>query len=125
MRSLRWPAVVLAMLLPVLAQADVVRHQFSRNIVDREPVDRLNSATNINPLYYFTELEDMTGATVIHRWRFKNRLMAEVEFEVGGPRWRVYSSKEMLPEWDGIWKLEVIDGDGNLLATDTISVLID
>lgn len=125
MRNFRWPAVVLAVLLPVLAQADVVRHQFTRNVVEREPVDRLNSATNISPLYYFTELEDMTGATIVHRWRLNNRLMAEVHFEVHGPRWRVYSSKEMLPDWDGIWKLEVLDGNGNLLATDTISVLID
>lgn len=125
MRSFRWPAVVLAVLLPVLAQADVVRHHFTRNVVEREPVDRLSSATNITPLYYFTELEDMTGETVVHRWRLNNRLMAEVRFDVQGPRWRVYSSKEMLPDWDGIWKLEVLDGDGNLLATDTISVLID
>lgn len=125
MRSLCCLAVVLTALLPVLAQAEVVRHQFTRNVVEREPVDRLSSATNISPLYYFTELEDMTGATIVHRWRLNNQLMAEVRFEVHGPRWRVYSSKDLLPDWDGIWKLEVLDGDGNLLATDTISVLID
>lgn len=125
MRSFRWPAAVLAVLLPVLAQADVVRHQFTRNVVDREPVDRLSSATNINPLFYFTEIEGMAGATIIHRWRLNNEVKAEVRFDVHGPRWRVYSSKELRPDWDGIWKLEVLDGDGNLLATDTISVLID
>lgn len=125
MRSFQRLAVALAIFLPVLAQADVVRHHFTRNVVEREPVDRLSIATNINPLYYFTELENMTGATIVHRWRWNNRVMAEVSFEVQGPRWRVYSRKEMLPDWDGIWKLEVLDGEGRLLATDTISVLID
>ncbi|WP_108124434.1 DUF2914 domain-containing protein [Saccharospirillum mangrovi] len=125
MRSIRWLAVVIALVLPAWTQADVIRHHFTRNVVAHEPVDRLSSATNINPLFYFTELEGMDGATVVHRWLLNNRVMAEVRFQVTGPRWRVYSSKLMQPDWDGIWKLEVLDGDGNLLATDTISVLID
>lgn len=125
MRSLRWLSVVLALTLPAWTQAEVIRHHFTRNVVNHEPVDRLTSATNINPLFYFTELEDMTGATIVHRWRLNNRLMAEVRFQVEGPRWRAHSSKQIQPDWDGIWKLEVLDGEGNLLATDTISVLID
>lgn len=115
----------LCIALPLTALAEVPRHQFTRDIADREPVDQLTNATNINPLYYFTEIRNMTGATITHRWSYKNRVMAEVEFEIGGPRWRVYSSKELVPEWDGIWKVEVIDATGAILATDTISVLID
>lgn len=117
--------VLLIAALPMMAYAEVPRHQFTRGITDREPVDRLTNATNINPLYYFTEIRNMTGATITHRWTYKNRIMAEVDFEISGPRWRVYSSKELLPEWDGIWKVEVIDRTGAILATDTISVLID
>lgn len=116
---------LLSLALPLSAWAEVPRHQFTRNITDREPVDQLKNATNIDPLYYFTEILNMTGATITHRWSYKNRVMAEVDFKIGGPRWRVYSSKEMLPEWDGIWKVEVIDKTGAILATDTISVLID
>lgn len=111
--------------LPIMAQAEVARHQFTRGITDREPVDKLTSATNINPLYYFTDVQNMTGATVTHRWYYKNRLMAEVDFKIGGPRWRVFSSKTIQPEWDGIWKVQVTDRTGAILATDTISVLID
>lgn len=117
--------VMFLVALPIMAQADVPRHQFTRAISDREPVDKLTNATNINPLYYFTEIRNMNGATITHKWYYKNRLMAEVDFEIGGPRWRVYSSKRIQPDWDGIWKVEVTDKTGAILATDTISVLID
>lgn len=125
MRKILITALFALVMLPMAAQADVPRHHFTRGITEREPVDQLNSATNINPLYYFTEITNMTGATVKHRWYYKNRLMATVEFKVQGPRWRVFSSKDLQPHWDGIWKVEVTDNTGAILATDTISVLID
>lgn len=108
-----------------VAVADVARSHFTRGITDREPVDHLTTASNINPLFFFTELVDMAGEEVTHRWRFKGQIMADVVFQVEGPRWRVYSSKELLPEWNGLWTVEVLGPDGNIVARDSISVLID
>lgn len=118
--------VVLAMMASfVFAEQDVARHQFTTAVEDREPVDSLTDAMNIDPLYYFTELKGFEGSVVTHRWWYNGEKMADVTFDVGGPRWRVYSSKQLLPEWDGDWTVEVLDWQGRVLATDTVSVLID
>lgn len=116
---------VLAMGISGTAMADVARSHFTRGITDREPVDHLTTASNINPLFFFTELVDMTGTEVTHRWRFEGQIMADVTFQVEGPRWRVYSSKELLPEWNGLWTVEVLGPQGNTLTRSSISVLND
>lgn len=107
------------------AEPEVARHQFTSAVVEREPVDVLADAMNVNPMFYFTELRDFQGTTVTHRWLFNDSVMAEVMFNVGGPRWRVYSSKRFQPEWDGEWKVEVVDENGIVVATDMVAIHLD
>lgn len=107
------------------ADPDVARHQFTSNVDNREPVDMLTTANDVNPLYYFTELTNYQGQTVTHRWSYEGETMAEITFEVGGPRWRVYSSKQLLPEWTGEWWVDVIDEEGYVVMTDIIKVNVE
>jgi hypothetical protein len=107
------------------AEPEVARHQFTSSIEEREPADSLSDAMNVNPLYYFTELRDFQDSTVVHRWVFNDEVKAEVTFKVGGPRWRVYSSKRFQPDWDGEWKVEVVDQAGVVVASDVIQISID
>jgi hypothetical protein len=65
---------------------------------------------------FFTELRDMAGQSVKHRWTHKGEQVAEVSFDVGGPRWRVWSSKTMMPEWQGEWTVQVVDAAGEVVA---------
>ncbi|EAR09427.1 DUF2914 domain-containing protein [Reinekea blandensis] len=109
----------------VFAEPEVARHQFTTAVEDREPVDALTDAMNINPMYYFTELKGFEGTVVTHRWMYNGEQMANVTFNVGGPRWRVYSSKQLLPEWDGDWTVEVVDEQGQVVASDTVSIMIE
>ena len=74
-----------------------------------------------NRIYYFTEIRDMAGQTVTHRWEHDGQVMAEVPFEVGGDRWRVYSSKNLEPSWTGEWKASVVDGSGATLSANTFT----
>lgn len=104
------------------ADPEVARHQFTSAVESREPVDNLTDAMNLNPLYYFTELKNFEGSVVTHRWIYEGDVMAEVSFNVGGPRWRVYSSKRFEPEWDGNWTVEVLDWQGKVVASDNIAV---
>ena len=108
-----------------MADPDVARHQFTTSIENREPVDALTDVMNVNPIYYFTELTGYQDSAVTHRWVFNGEVMAEVTFNVGGPRWRVYSSKQLLPEWDGEWKVEVVDQAGVVVASDVVAINID
>ena len=109
----------------VYAEPEVARHQFTSAIENREPVDALTDAMNVNPMFYFTELKGFEDSTVLHRWTFNGNVMAEVTFNVGGPRWRVYSSKRFQPEWDGEWLVEVVDQAGVVVASDVININID
>ncbi|MEW8507685.1 MAG: DUF2914 domain-containing protein [Candidatus Thiodiazotropha sp.] len=93
--------------------ANVARAQFATEIVDREPVDqvvKLDSQTT--RIFFFTDLRNLQGRTVSHRWEFEGEVVSEVEFNVGGPRWRVYSAKSLNPDEPGKWTVFVVDESG-------------
>ncbi len=105
-----------------LAHAEVARSIITTEVIDREPVNDLE----VVPLpeetvLFFTELRNMEGQTILHRWMLGSEQMAEVSFNVGGPRWRVWSSKQMLPEWIGDWVVQVVDGSGEVVAEKTFT----
>jgi hypothetical protein len=96
----------------------VARARFTSAVENHEPVDDLSRVENdIRQIYFFTELMDMDGQTVIHRWRYDGNVMAEVDFAVGGPRWRVSSRKNLLPEWTGTWEVDVLNANGEVVET--------
>jgi hypothetical protein len=91
----------------------VARGIFSTNIVDREPVDQVLILSNaVDQIYFYTDLRHYQGQTITHRWEYEGELVAEKTFEVGGPRWRVYSQKDLNPDMTGTWTVVVSDGRG-------------
>lgn len=107
---------------PPAPTGTIARSAFTTAVQDREPVDsvtRLN--TDNNKIYYFTELKGMEGQQVTHRWEHDGKVMAEVPFQVGGPRWRVYSSKHLESDWTGEWKVSVVDANGSTLSVNTFT----
>ena len=102
-------------------RSEVVRAAFTTSIVDREPQGTISQlTTDHTKVYYFTELANMTGRRIIHRWEYKGKVMAEIPFEVRGPRWRVDSVKTLLPAWTGEWTASNVDEDGRILALNTL-----
>jgi hypothetical protein len=94
----------------------VARAIFTSQIVDREPVDTLDAISrDIQQVFFFTDLRRLQDQIITHRWEHNGQVMAEVKFKVGGPRWRVYSSKNLLPGWVGSWTVVVTDESGGLL----------
>ena len=95
----------------------VARSVFTTDIQEREPLDAVNELSNDYQLvFFFTDLRDLTGATIVHRWTWNGTLMAEVPIEVGGPRWRAYSSKNLHSSWLGSWTAQVVDASGKVLS---------
>ena len=100
------------------AKGTVARGGFTTAIVDREPQDELDSLPNDHEtVYFFTELQDLAGEKVTHRWEYNGQVMAEVSFDVGGDRWRTHSSKNLQPIWLGEWTVTVVDAEENVLST--------
>jgi len=103
----------------------VARAIFTTAIIDREPVDTLEIlSTDINRVFFFTDLRGLDGQIVTHRWEFDGQIMAEITFRVGsGARWRVYSSKNLLPEWTGTWTVAVNNASGETLHDSTFEYI--
>lgn len=95
---------------------EVSRAQFTSAIENREPIDEITRLDiNHGRIYFFSEIRNAQNQTVTHRWLHGDQLMAEVPFNVGGPRWRVYSSKNLVSAWTGIWTVQVVDDNGAVL----------
>ncbi|MCW9025456.1 MAG: DUF2914 domain-containing protein [Gammaproteobacteria bacterium] len=104
------------------SRGSVVRSIFTSAIADREPTDKVKELTNVNDkIIYYTELRDMTGQKAIHRWEYNGEVMAEVEFNVQGPRWRIWSSKSFVPGWTGEWKVSVLNGANEVISEDILN----
>ena len=96
--------------------------QFTTGIEDREPVDQITFVPNdVHKIFFFSDLRGLAGQTVRHRWIYDGKTMAEVSFDVRGPRWRIWSSKELLPDWIGNWTVEIVTADDEVLATETFT----
>jgi len=105
------------------SRGSVVRAAFTREIAEREPTENLEKLTSENgQVKFFTELRDMSGQTAIHRWEYDGKVVAEVEFNVKGPRWRVWSSKSLMPQWTGDWKVSVLNGAGEVISEKNLNV---
>ncbi len=108
-------AVELSALPSVLAQ-------FTTAIEDREPIDQVTFVSSERrKIYLFSDLRGLSGQTVTHRWLFAGKIMAEIPFEIRGPRWRVWSSKALREDWLGDWTVEIVGGDGEVIAAETFT----
>ncbi|MBE9552815.1 MAG: DUF2914 domain-containing protein [Proteobacteria bacterium] len=113
--------VVMAPLSAISAEPTVSRAQFTTAVLDREPTDDLSAISlDAERVFFFTELHHMDGTTVTHRWSLNGAVMAEVSFNVRASRWRVHSSKTLLPEWRGDWVVDVVDENGVVVETKTV-----
>jgi hypothetical protein len=80
------------------------------SVEDRQPVGADSSfLDNVETLYCFTRI---TGAeeptTVSHVWYYNDKEMANVELNVGEKSWRTWSSKRIVEEWVGNWRVDVV-----------------
>lgn len=118
--DLKHPTAVAQPLLP----PNIIRAQLTNGIKNREPIDRAESVIStpsqgFKRLFYFTEFRGMKGQKVFHRWEHEGHIVAEVKFNVGGNRWRVYSSKNLIPSMEGEWKITITDATGKVFLTDS------
>jgi len=101
----------------------VAREQFTSNIENREPVDDLDSlSADHDKVFFFTDLRDFGGQTVTHHWMHDGEDVADVKFQVGGPRWRVWSSKRLMDSSTGTWTVEVVAENGSVVDKKSFQV---
>ncbi|MEE4255049.1 MAG: DUF2914 domain-containing protein [Desulfuromusa sp.] len=88
-------------------------------IKNQLPVDRIESyRADFGKLYCFTRIVGAQEDTeVTHVWYYQDAELARVTLPVKSSDWRTYSSKRFLPQWAGRWKVVVLDGEGDEIAT--------
>ena len=81
---------------------------FTTAVAERSPVDQVLILTNkTDKIFFHTDLRHFEQQKIIHRWEYNGKAVSSKTFDVKGPRWRVYSSKTLLPDQLGTWRVVV------------------
>ncbi len=114
---------IFALLLTSYALADwphknISQAVFAKSVEDRTPIAIVTEADNsLGKIYFFTNIRNLKGSQITHRWVYKDKIKAEVSFSIKGNRWRVWSSKNLWHTWTGQWRVEVVDQNNQVLLT--------
>jgi hypothetical protein len=77
----------------------------------------------VGKLHCFTKVVGAkTETSITHTWYYQDKKMAEVVLPVKSPYWRTWSSKKILPEWKGPWRVDATSEDGSLLKTISFTI---
>ncbi|HKZ16010.1 MAG TPA: DUF2914 domain-containing protein [Geobacteraceae bacterium] len=86
-----------------------------------EPVDSVKrlSSSSLKGLYCFTRVESSSEEETClkHIWYYNGEMVGAHTLPVKGEQWRTYSKKLIEKGSKGPWRVEAIDGNGNLLKT--------
>jgi hypothetical protein len=101
------------------ASISVTRAVACLEVRDREPQSVDTEFSNrTEQVVCFTQIEGASEEThVEHVWIHEGEERARVSLPVRSATWRTYSTKKLLPEWTGAWKVEVRDSAGSVLKT--------
>ena len=90
-------------------------------VENREPINETSAFDkSAGKVYTWTRITGAsTPARIKHIYYLNEKKEAEVELQVGGSPWRIWSNKNVRP---GNWKVEVIDEAGATLAAAVFTV---
>lgn len=95
-----------------------------------ERVDSLNPV-NVDTVFYntigkvccFTQVKGAQDTTQIsHLWYYNNEEMARVSLPVHSMSWRTWSSKQILPKWTGLWRVDIVNAAGNVIDSKSFTI---
>jgi len=97
---------------------------FCTSVEDREPVGTDTTfLSTVEVVYCFTKLSSSVDTTTIaHVWYYNDEEMARVELNVKAQTWRTWSSKRIVQEWTGKWRVDVVSENGTVLQSKEFDV---
>jgi hypothetical protein len=114
--------LIVCMMFAAIAWASTIQVETAaicKDVVNREVVSEGDSfSASVGKLYCFSKIANIDShSSVVHAWYYGNEERARVSLNVNPPAWRTYSSKIIQAHEIGIWRVEILDQDGNLLET--------
>ncbi|MBW2411728.1 MAG: DUF2914 domain-containing protein [Deltaproteobacteria bacterium] len=103
----------------VASDMQVEKLAVGEDVVNREVVSEGESfPVSVGKLYCLSKIANIPDQTeVIHAWYYGSAERARVKLNISPPAWRTYSSKIIQDHEIGLWRVEILDTDGNLLET--------
>lgn len=93
------------------------------SVADRQPVGVDTAFVDVQQLYCFTEVKGAAAdGKVTHVWYHGDKEMARTDLNVKADRWRTWSSKRIIKEWTGMWRVDVLSAAGEVLASKSFTV---
>lgn len=92
---------------------------FCRGIALKNPVDiATHFPDSVERVFCYTKLSSTKDLTsVSHVWYYNDTQMAIVDLAVNARSWRTWSSKRIVKEWTGTWRVDVISSIGNIICS--------
>ena len=102
--------------LPEIEVVEAVIATDVENLIPVSPGEIFDAG--VGKLYCLTRIKtSMEGSSVKHLWYYGDRMVMEITLPVKSSLWRTYSSKTILPNAVGKWRVVVTAEDGTVLRT--------
>lgn len=102
-----------------ILSSNVARFVITSSVIENEPngkIDNIIFKDNIATVYAFSEVNDLKNTTLYYIWSMDGQQIAKVKLAINGDRWRSHSSKFIQPTMHGQWKVELKNGQDEILA---------
>ena len=98
------------------------RVAFTTQIVNKEPSNNLSHLSHTaQQVVFFSELRNLSGKRIIHRWIYQDKVVYEKGFNVGAARWRVWSQKT-ITTYRGTVTVQLVNAAGQILQSHSIDI---
>jgi hypothetical protein len=113
--------VALAQKTPGLSVEEMV---FCAAVQDRAPsLPDTAFASTVESVSCFVKVVGAADTTAITQvWYYNDREISRVELPVKSASWRTWSSKKILPEWQGTWRVDVVAPGGEVLKSGSFAI---
>jgi len=106
------------------AAVEVAEAVIATGVMDRAPEGAATTfSSDVGQLVCFTRITGAEAGTQIeHVWYHEGQERARVPLSVGGSNWRTWSTKRIVPEWTGSWRVDIQTADGTVLRSVSFTV---
>ena len=93
--------------------------EFCTAVENRQPVGTDKEFYDtVEKVYCFTKIIGAADTTTVsHVWYHNDEEKARVELPVKSKSWRTWSSKIIIKEWGGVWRVDILSSGGKLLIS--------
>ncbi len=103
-------------------EAPEVELVIALDVEERQPTgEGTEFSADVGQLVAWTRVTGLANTTVRHVWRHQEHEEV-IELSVGGSPWRIWSRRTIPAEWTGAWTVEVLNAEGDVLATAEFTV---